>query len=138
MRQVGANLIAIAGILGLSVTTLVGSGCAADAGSDAVVRDAVSAGNARVQAEEPERVVRQFMIAMAKGDREGMLSHMRPNPDVDVLLRMRKPEDEAVLVDLFGTLPLTRLKPGDQLADPFLPGQLIVPAMIDADHLVLN
>jgi len=86
----------------------------------------------------PERVIREFMIAMAKGDREGMLAHMKPNPDVDLILKMRKPEDEAELLSLFPTLPITRLKPGDQLADPFVPGQRIIPEMIDGDHLVLN
>lgn len=126
------------GILGLGVVTLFDSGCAFDASPDAVVRDSVMETDARIEAEEPERVVRQFMIAMAKGDREGMVSHMRPNPDVDVLVRMRKPEDEAELVELFRTLPIIRLKPGDQPADPFSPGQRIVPAMIDADHLVLS
>jgi hypothetical protein len=128
----------VAGILGLGIVALLDTGCTSDASPDAVVRESVVANDARFKAEEPERVVRQFMIAMAKGDREGMLSLMRPNPDVDLLLRMRKPEDEAELVELFRTLPITRLGLGDQLADPFSPGQRIVPAMIDADHLVLN
>ena len=88
-------------------------------------------------AREPEVVVRELMLAMARGDREVVLANMMPNPDVDVLLRMRNPDDEAELVELFRTLPITRLRAGDELADPFTPGQLILPGMIDEDHLVL-
>jgi hypothetical protein len=123
-------------VSGLALATL--PGCATGAGSDAIARNAGTPTNTRPEAPEPEHVVREFMIALAKGDRAGMLAHMDPNADVDVLLQFRNPEDEAELVELFRTLPITRLKTGDQLADPFVPGQRIIPGMINEDHLVLN
>jgi hypothetical protein len=59
-------------------------------------------------AREPEVVVRELMLAVARGDREGLLANMTPNPDVDVLLRMRNADEEVELVELFRTLPITR------------------------------
>ena len=78
------------------------AGCATNGGSDAVVADAVDATARRLEAQEPERVVREFMVALAQRDRDRVLAHMKPNPDVDVLLRMSKPEDEAELDSALG------------------------------------
>jgi hypothetical protein len=132
MRQLGTTRLLVLAVFGAGLVTL--TGCAANAGPEAAVAEAA---RAESDASEPERVTRRFMLALARGDRGGMLAHMKPNADVDVILRMRKPGGEPELVELFRTLPITRLRPGDHLADPFVPGQQIIPESIDEDHVVL-
>ena len=126
----------------LGVLTLAVTGCAHDPRPDELVRDASrksDPANERPNPVGPESTLRQFMIALMKGDRERMLEHMKPNPDADILLRMRQPpmEPHEDIDELFNSLPIARARPGDELGDPFTPGQRVVPEMLDENHVLL-
>ena len=87
--------------------------------------------------EEPEALVRNLMIAMARHDRQGVLDRIVANPDASMLWERFDSREAGALVDLLRTLPVARLKVGDSLPDPFNPEQRATPQMIDSEHLVL-
>jgi hypothetical protein len=91
--------------------------------------------------EGPERTVRNYMIASVRNDLDGVLTRVMPHPDMQLLLDQlpkTPPADLAEIIRLFEELPVEEMKVGEELGDPFDPGQHIPPAMIDADHLVLR
>jgi hypothetical protein len=91
--------------------------------------------------EAPEDVAREFMAAMFRRDRERFAQLAVPHPNLGRLLQNvgnATPAQVEEEVALFATLRIERLKPGDELADPFEPGQFVLPQMVDQGQLVLK
>ena len=87
--------------------------------------------------EEPEELVRNLMIAVFQHDQQGVTQRILPNPDAHVLWGMSDLKDAKTMSELFLTLPITRLKIGDPLPDPFTPGSRVTPEMVTSERLVL-
>jgi len=90
------------------------SGCLQEESGDAAVTESP-------EANSPERVLREFLIAMVENDAETLAQIALPHPNMEVLTSAHEPipqNERAAIRAQLTQLPIFRLSPGDTVSLP--------------------